>query len=399
MYRLLFAGLLAWIVGVSGSVATAAKLPRRPKPFTFVTDRAHLLSPAETQQLERGLRRYADANGTQMVVVTVPNLGGRTVADYGRALGTAWGVGQRGKNNGLVLLVAAREHKVTIQAGRGLRKAITPAVTDRVIKQQLTPFFKQGQYFAGLRAGLNTLLLVANPASDPRLPANGAEPIAEATPPVPVPTVAAPDSARRKSSVEAESMTEREVIIFSLTVLLPLCLGILYLLFWLLRKLLRLLSGGRAPATEAPAAYQAGPPSHQGSWVRSTTSTSPRRVSRWSTSRTSHPHSHHHHSRSSGGHGAADSGPDYFSEPETIKPDTGPDYFSEPKTSKPDTGPGFFSLFKTNKKDSDPDYFSEPKKPKKDYFGSSKRSAYDDPSSGDTGGGGFDDRNDNSGSW
>ena len=144
-----------------------AEMPPRPVPFRFVNDEARLLAPADAKKLESGLRRYADNTGTQVVVVTVPSLGGRPVADYGRALGTAWGVGQRDKNNGVVVLVGAQERQVTIQPGRGLAGVITPAVTSRIIAQ-MTPGFKQGNYFAGLRTGLNTLMLTANPSSNPR---------------------------------------------------------------------------------------------------------------------------------------------------------------------------------------------------------------------------------------
>ncbi|MBC6608099.1 TPM domain-containing protein [Hymenobacter sp. BT188] len=167
MPRFLFILLLFVSAGLSGPVLGAQQppdgLPPRPTPFRFVTDQAQLLSPADAKTLEGGLRRYADSTGTQIVVVTVPTLGGRTVADYGRALGEAWGVGQRGKNNGIVLLLSGQERQVTIQAGSGLRAQITPELTNRVISQEMAPSFKQGRYFAGLRAGLNSLMLAANP--------------------------------------------------------------------------------------------------------------------------------------------------------------------------------------------------------------------------------------------
>jgi uncharacterized membrane protein YgcG len=137
-----------------------------------VNDQAQLMSPADAKTLENGLRRYADKTGNQLVVVTVPTLGGREVADYGRALGQAWGIGQRDKNNGIVVLLGAQEHKVTIQAGSGLRTQITPELTARVINQQMTPSFKEGRYFAGLRSGLNALMLAADP--NPSQPAASA---------------------------------------------------------------------------------------------------------------------------------------------------------------------------------------------------------------------------------
>ncbi|MBW3128027.1 TPM domain-containing protein [Hymenobacter profundi] len=159
--------VFALALGLSHTATAAGELPARPNPFTFVTDKAQLLSETDAKKLESGLRSYADNNGTQVVVVTVPTLDGRTVADYARALGTAWGVGQRNQNNGVVVLIAAQEHQVSIQAGSGLRSQVTPALTDRIISQEMAPQFKQGRYFAGLRAGLNTLLQAANPGSAP----------------------------------------------------------------------------------------------------------------------------------------------------------------------------------------------------------------------------------------
>jgi len=175
MYRLVIAALLFVGVGLGQPAAaqTDSGLPARPVPFTFVTDQGNLLSAGDAKKLEGGLRSYAEKTGTQVVVVTVPTLGSRSVADYGRALGTAWGVGQRDKNNGLVVLVAAKEHKVTIQPGSGLASTITPAVVNRVIGE-MTPAFKQNNYFGGLRAGLNTLMVTANPSSAPSRPAGAA---------------------------------------------------------------------------------------------------------------------------------------------------------------------------------------------------------------------------------
>ena len=93
MYRFLLMALL--LVGLGASQPALAQsnggLPARPVPFTFVTDQGQLLQPAEAKKLDGGLRAYAAKTGTQVVVVTVPSLGGRTVADYARALGTAWG--------------------------------------------------------------------------------------------------------------------------------------------------------------------------------------------------------------------------------------------------------------------------------------------------------------------
>jgi uncharacterized protein len=159
---ILFALLVAW-----AGPARAADIPARPKPFTFVNDQAKMLNADDAKKLENGLRKYADTYGTQVVLVTVPSLGGASAADYAQQLGTDWGVGQRDKNNGIVVLLSGKERQMSIQAGSGLRSVITPELTRRVITEQMTPAFKQGNYFAGLSKGLGTIMLAANPSSNP----------------------------------------------------------------------------------------------------------------------------------------------------------------------------------------------------------------------------------------
>ncbi|MFD2718966.1 TPM domain-containing protein [Hymenobacter monticola] len=165
MSKLLFLVFLFVSAGLSLPAAAqtgTSDVPPRPKPFRFVNDEANLMAPADAKKLDNGLRRYADNNGTQIVVVTVPSLGGRDVAAYGKAIGTAWGVGQKDKNNGVVVLVSAQDRKLSIQPGSGLQSSITPEVT-RQVMAQMGPSFKQGNYFAGLRTGLNTLMAAADP--------------------------------------------------------------------------------------------------------------------------------------------------------------------------------------------------------------------------------------------
>jgi uncharacterized membrane protein YgcG len=166
---ILFALLLAW-----AGPASAADIPARPKPFTFVNDQANLLNANDAKKLENGLRKYADTYGTQVVLVTVPTLGGTSAAAYARQLGTDWGVGQRDKNNGIVVLLSGKERQMSIEAGSGLRSVITPELTRRVITEQMTPAFKQGNYFAGLSKGLGTIMLAANPSSNPGKSQNAA---------------------------------------------------------------------------------------------------------------------------------------------------------------------------------------------------------------------------------
>ena len=183
MNRLLF--LFALLLAAWAGPARAADIPPRPKPFTFVTDQANLLNANDAKKLENGLRKYADTYGIQVVLVTVPTLGGTSAADYARQLGTSWGVGQRDKNNGIVVLLSGKEHQMSIEAGSGLRSIITPELTRRVITQEMTPAFKQGNYFAGLSKGEDraAVALYLNSKSDKPLPIPAAPAAAPASAP------------------------------------------------------------------------------------------------------------------------------------------------------------------------------------------------------------------------
>ncbi|TGE27724.1 TPM domain-containing protein [Hymenobacter metallicola] len=399
-------------LGLPAGAAPADELPARPSPFRFVNDQAQLLTEANVKTLENGLRRYADNTGTQIVVVTVPTLGGRDVADYGRALGEAWGIGQRDKNNGIVLLLSGQERKVTIQAGSGLRSAITPELTARVINQDMTPRFKQGNYFAGLRAGLNTLMLAANPESNPRnnQPATASEPLAgtggAATNPdlnSDIPAAAAPQPAPAAPVTPAEPES-------SGLGMGTLAIGALLIggIIWLITRMFRRRSAAPAPA--------AGPVPSSAPDFLPNRSTGPYNQGGQQAAPDFLPN------RAGGGGlgsgmggvlmtGAAAaagaylgnrmaSGHDTPHQGEPLNPDN-PAPSLGYGAAGPATSGGFPALDNSGTNDAAaPDYFSEDAADASpDYFSSDDSSSYDDSSSDDVGGGGFDDPNNNSGSW
>ncbi|WP_426489913.1 TPM domain-containing protein [Hymenobacter sp. 102] len=381
---------------------SADGVPPRPVPFRFVTDEAQLLSPADAKTLETGLRRYADQNGTQLVVVTVPSLGGQSVAEYARALGTSWGIGQRGKNNGIVVLLSKQERALSIQAGAGLRSRLTPEVTDRVINQ-MTPRFKQGNYFAGLRQGLNSLMYAADPSSAPQATETPAA--------APGTDASAADYGTASGPVElsapapepvATTPVEPEASGFGLGTLV---LGVVVLGggLWLISKLFRRRSNPAPDGT--PDFLPNQPTGPAGNYGRAGYGgqTGPDFLSNRS------------NSGSSGmGNvlltGAAAAAGAYVGnrmanrnddDASPLSPSSPASPLDVPSTDNNAASSGGFPFLDGGETQADnaPDYFapdnsgSEP-----DYF-SSDTSSYDDTSSGDTGGGGFDDTSNNNGSW
>lgn len=132
-----------------------------------VVDEADLFSPAEEEELSRVLEEFEAATTNQFVVVTLPSLGGAEIKGYAAELGHYWGLGQKGKDNGALLLVAVDDHKVTIQAGYGLEEKLTDGTCGEIIREEITPFFKEGDYYAGVRAGLAAMMARVAPEFQP----------------------------------------------------------------------------------------------------------------------------------------------------------------------------------------------------------------------------------------
>ncbi len=165
-FRLLPIGLpwglvLVLFLLVSGG-AGAQDLPARPNPPRLVNDLAGMLSAAEVAQLEAKLVAYDDSTSTQIAVVTVPSIGDYEVADYGQKLAQAWGIGQKGQNNGLLVLVAAKERKSHIATGYGTEERVTDFNARLVLENKLKPAFKEQRYYDGLDQTTTALMQLLN---------------------------------------------------------------------------------------------------------------------------------------------------------------------------------------------------------------------------------------------
>ncbi len=133
-------------------------LPPRPQPATLVNDFAHSMSADQVAQLESKLDAYAQSTSTQIAVVTIKTLGDYDVADYTLKLFNTWGVGQKDKNNGIMLLAAIDDHKMHITTGQGVQGDLTDALCGRIIRNEITPSFKQGDYFTGFSKGVDSIV-------------------------------------------------------------------------------------------------------------------------------------------------------------------------------------------------------------------------------------------------
>jgi len=151
--------LLILLLLILASPALASE-PKFPALTGRVVDDAAVLSASTKSQLTDMLADHERASGEQVVVVTLPSLQGYTIEDFGYQLGRHWGIGQKGKNNGVLLIVAPREHRVRIEVGYGLEGELTDAICATIIQNYILPSFKRGDSNAGVLAGTTSILSV-----------------------------------------------------------------------------------------------------------------------------------------------------------------------------------------------------------------------------------------------
>jgi len=155
-----FAGMTKWVLALLATLlfAVPAAAQTFPPLTGRVVDQAHLLSPAQVQNLTSKSAALEAQTGGQVVVATVNSLEGYPIEDYGYRLGRAWGIGQKGKDNGAILLVAPNEHKVRIEVGYGATPYLTDAMSGLIIREDITPRFKQGDFGGGIEAGADAII-------------------------------------------------------------------------------------------------------------------------------------------------------------------------------------------------------------------------------------------------
>ena len=137
-----------------------ANIPPKPTLQTSVYDGAKLLSGFEKEALEQKLISYSDTTSTQIVVATVNTIQGENIALYAAEWAHQWGIGRAKEDNGVFILVAKDDRKLTIQTGYGVEHLLTDALSKRIIENIITPEFKQGNYYQGLDRGTGAIIEV-----------------------------------------------------------------------------------------------------------------------------------------------------------------------------------------------------------------------------------------------
>jgi uncharacterized protein len=120
-----------------------------------------LLSPGTAQELEAGLTAFEKSDSTQIVVLTIPTLEGESLEEYSIKVAEAWRIGQKKIDNGVILLVAKQDRKIRIEVGRGLEGKLTDLVSGQIIRAEIKPRFKAGDFDGGIKAGVAAVMAVA----------------------------------------------------------------------------------------------------------------------------------------------------------------------------------------------------------------------------------------------
>ncbi len=146
--------LLAALALIAGPAAAQTF----PKLTGRVVDEAHLLSPEQAAALDARLAALEQQSQRQMVIATIPSLEGYDIEDYGYRLGRAWGIGDKQRNDGLLLIVAPNDRQVSIEVGYGLEGIVSDAVASEIRRNEIVPHFKAGDYAGGIIAATDKLV-------------------------------------------------------------------------------------------------------------------------------------------------------------------------------------------------------------------------------------------------
>lgn len=150
--------LVTLLIGSMAQILEAKQVPERPSPPQLVNDLAGMLSPQEQRALERKLVAYNDSTSTQIAVVIENSLEGDDIFSYTVQLAESWGIGQRGKDNGILVFVASGDRQLRILTGYGVEGFLPDAAAKRIVDAVIVPKFKEGRFYQGLNEGTNVIM-------------------------------------------------------------------------------------------------------------------------------------------------------------------------------------------------------------------------------------------------
>lgn len=154
-----YASLLLILLTFIGETSVFSQDVKIPKLLRRVTDFTNTLSQTELDAVEQDLARFEDSTSNQIVVVMIPTIGGEAIEDFALRTAAANQPGQKGKDNGVLLLIAKDDRKIRIEVGYGLEGVLPDGLAGQIIRIEITPYFRAGKYYSGIKAGIDAIML------------------------------------------------------------------------------------------------------------------------------------------------------------------------------------------------------------------------------------------------
>lgn len=152
----------SWILAIMTLLFVSGKISAQPPvPQLWglrIHDEAHVLTQPTIDRLEQFLKAHEDSTSNQIAVLIIPSLQGAVLEEYSlRVAHDEWKLGQAKNDNGVLLLIAIDDHKMRIEVGQGLEGALTDAICSRIIRNEMAPYFREGNYDAGVEAAVHAI--------------------------------------------------------------------------------------------------------------------------------------------------------------------------------------------------------------------------------------------------
>lgn len=153
-----FACFIFLLFSLVGHAVVVAQKPLPELWGLHVHDEAKVLSQQIVDRLENQLKVYEDSTSNQIAILIITSLAGEPIEEYSLQVAEKWKLGQKGKDNGALLLIAVDDHKMRIETGYGLEGVLTDALCSRIIRNELAPNFRKDDYDAGVTAGIDAII-------------------------------------------------------------------------------------------------------------------------------------------------------------------------------------------------------------------------------------------------
>ena len=156
-------------LGISHEVFAAMAVPPPPANGYYVLDQTATLTEDQIASLNDQIGSYRKRTSVQLAVLMVPTIKDDYLENFSINVARTWGVGEKDKNNGVLLLIAKDDRKLRIEVGTGLEGDLTDARSSRIIRDRITPEFRKGDYYSGIKSGLEGISLAISSSNDPLL--------------------------------------------------------------------------------------------------------------------------------------------------------------------------------------------------------------------------------------